>query len=335
MGTNLAGAAMIVGAGAGIRTEDFFCIDSLATGATHIFDINITGAASGDVFNVVYSTGANTGDCISLDMGTNVAGRAIAIASVATGTSGEGAALDITHATGALTAGANLVDISTSAAISSTSNVLSVVASGSGVAGSYAVYISASNDTEGLKVDAGNVVFDEALTVAGLVTVGSIADASATLTSTMIELNCVADVSARLIVAGATETAAVTTHDSRIVLLDTAAGSTLTLPAATGSGAVYKCIVSVLATSNSHVVKVTGDDVMYGMVIISDQDTAGTTTSFVTAADSDTVTLNRTTSGSVTIGEWLEFVDIAADKWAVRGVLTNTGAGATPFSATV
>jgi hypothetical protein len=180
-----------------------------------------------------------------------------------------------------------------------------------------------------LWVEAGKSVFAE------LATFASIADASGTLTSTALELNCVGDVSARLVAAGATETAAVTTHDSRVICLDTAAGSVVTLPAATGSGAVYKVMVSVLVTSNSHIVKVTGDDVMYGMVSMVDQDTAGTTTAFVTAADSDTVTLNRTTTGSVTIGEWLEFVDIAADKWAVKGVLTNTGNGGTPFSATV
>jgi hypothetical protein len=68
---------------------------------------------------------------------------------------------------------------------------------------------------------------------------------------------------------------------------------------------------------------------------VVDADTAGTVTAFVTAADSDTVTLNRTTTGSVRIGEYMEFIDIAANTWTVNGVLTNSGSGATPFSAAV
>jgi hypothetical protein len=157
-----------------------------------------------------------------------------------------------------------------------------------------------------------------------------------TLDATALEINRVADLSSRLVAAGADETATLAAHSDRIILLDTAAGSTVTLPAATGSGARIKCIISVIATSNSHIIKVgDGTDTMKGSVLIVDSDTAGTVTGFVTAADSDTITLNRTTQGSVTVGEWIELVDIAADVWAVSGVLTNSGSGATPFSATV
>jgi hypothetical protein len=155
------------------------------------------------------------------------------------------------------------------------------------------------------------------------------------LSATATEINRVADVSGRLVAAGATLSVTEALHDGKTILLDTLAGSVCTLPAATGSGARFKFVVGVKATSNSHIVKVTGNDIIQGAVLVVDTDTAGTVTGFATASDSDTITLNRSTSGSVTVGEWIELEDIAADTWSVRGVLTNTSNGATPFSAGV
>lgn len=136
--------------------------------------------------------------------------------------------------------------------------------------------------------------------------------------------------------AGSALTLTVASHDGKTIALDTLAGSTVTLPAATGSGATFKFLVTVLATSNNHIVKVaSASDIIQGIVNIIDTDTAGTTTGFATAADSDTITLNRSTTGSAMRGEWLEIVDIATGVFTVKGQLANTGAGATPFSAAV
>lgn len=120
------------------------------------------------------------------------------------------------------------------------------------------------------------------------------------------------------------------------VNLDTLAGSTVTLPASTGNGKHYRFVVTVLATSNSHIVKVANStDTMQG-IILSMDDTAAAAVAFAaTAGTSDTITLNRSTTGSVTIGEWIDIEDIAVGKWQVRGVITNTGTPATMFSATV
>jgi hypothetical protein len=125
-------------------------------------------------------------------------------------------------------------------------------------------------------------------------------------------------------------------HRGATIYFNRAAGSTVTLPAATGSGDEYVVMVKTLATSNNHILKVANaDDTMVGMAYTADQDTAGTVTAWVTAATSDTITLNRSTTGSVTLGEYIRVKDIAATKWAVDCRLTNTGNGATPFSATV
>jgi hypothetical protein len=125
-------------------------------------------------------------------------------------------------------------------------------------------------------------------------------------------------------------------HAGKIINLDTAAGTTATLPAATGSGAVYKFVVTVLATSNSHIIKVANSsDAMQGSIRSVDDTSDNVVGFFAVAGTSDTITLNRSTTGSVTIGEEITITDIAANRFQVIGFTSNTGSPATPFSATV
>jgi hypothetical protein len=134
---------------------------------------------------------------------------------------------------------------------------------------------------------------------------------------------------------GATLTLTEAAHNGALIKLDTAAGSVVTLPASTGKGARYRFLVSVLATSNSHIVKVANStDVIKGFAFLRD-DTSDNAVSFFTGATDDTITLNRTTTGSVVIGEYIEIEDYAAGFFRVSAFLANTGAPATPFSATV
>jgi hypothetical protein len=101
--------------------------------------------------------------------------------------------------------------------------------------------------------------------------------------------------------------------------------------------------VTVLATSNSHVVKVANaTDFFVGILNGSRIDSGNAILGFAAAnsgtvsTNSDTITLNRTTTGSVTVGEWFEVVDEASAVWTVHGMLTATGAAfATPFTAGV
>lgn len=155
------------------------------------------------------------------------------------------------------------------------------------------------------------------------------------VTATAAEINRATDVSGRLVAAGATLSVTEALHDGKTILLDTAAGSVCTLPASSGSGARFRFVISTVATSNSHVIKVANaTDVMSG-VIVAANDTDGSTSAWETVAASDTVTLNRTTTGSTIKGEFVEVEDIAAGFWAVRGMIAATGAEATPFSAGV
>lgn len=135
--------------------------------------------------------------------------------------------------------------------------------------------------------------------------------------------------------AGSARTLVTSTDKSKTVKLDTAAGSTVTLPAATGSGAKFKFVITTIATSNSHIVKVANaSDTMIGLAFVSD-DTSDNAVAFKASGTDDTITLNRTTTGSVALGEVIEVEDIAANLWHVTAFLKCTGTPATPFSATV
>lgn len=122
---------------------------------------------------------------------------------------------------------------------------------------------------------------------------------------------------------------------------DTAAGSIATLPAATGTGNKFRFLVTVIATSNSHVLKVANATDFFVGAIWGVSDDPATVKGWIAAnsgtvaTNSDTVTLNRTTTGSVTVGEWLEVEDVATATFAIRGLITQTGTEATPFTAGV
>ena len=136
----------------------------------------------------------------------------------------------------------------------------------------------------------------------------------------------------------ATDSVTIAEHAGRTLLLGEVGGNaavTLTLPAATGTGAVYKFIVSVTNTSNYKIQVADATDTIDGIMLYLDED--GTAVSaFPTVAASDTITLNGGTTGGI-IGDYLELIDIATNQYHVRGVM-RVAAGAnpaTPFTAAV
>ena len=301
--------------------------------------INIAmGAATAGTGIKVVTTGDYTGTTGLLALTANTATSGV-IAAISATSLTTGAALKITTNT---TATGEYINCYDGAAVDfKVSRYGAVTIAGNAATDVFTITAGHAVLTSGnLTLTSGNVVLTSGnltLTSGNFVhTSGTFTINAVELTATALEINRVADLSSRLVAAGGTETATVADHGDRIILWDTAAGSVVTLPAATGSGVKIKCVISAIATSNAHIVKVAnGSDTIKGAIIIADQDSAGTVTAFVTASDSDTITLNRSTTGSVTVGEWVELIDIAANVWAVSGVLTNTGSGATPFSATV
>lgn len=115
-----------------------------------------------------------------------------------------------------------------------------------------------------------------------------------------------------------------------IVSMNKADGWTVTLPAASGSGAFYRVRVGTSITSSSGVVAAAGTDVIQGVVAVT-TDTTGVTVP--TSATSDKISMNGGTTGGIA-GSFVELTDVASGTWLVGGFLISTGAEATPFSAT-
>lgn len=159
------------------------------------------------------------------------------------------------------------------------------------------------------------------------------------VTATAAELNAIADVSARLVDLDATAlTITAALHGDKIVTLShTAAASTVTLPAATGTGNVYTFIVAAVNTNN-HVIQVANaTDEFAGVLLQTDTDTSDALASYpALAADNfDTITLNGTTTGGAAIGDKIEIIDLAAGVFQITGHVNASGTVATPFTAAV
>lgn len=123
-------------------------------------------------------------------------------------------------------------------------------------------------------------------------------------------------------------------HAGTVVLLDRAAGVTVTLPAATGSGDKYVLVVKTTVTSNSDIIQVANaTDTMQG-VLTSATTTTGAGTHEAAGGTDDTITMNGTTTGGIA-GSIVELTDVLSGKWQVVGHLVGSGTLATPLSAAV
>ncbi len=145
------------------------------------------------------------------------------------------------------------------------------------------------------------------------------------------------DRSARLITLTASLTLVEGVH-SGVILLMGAAGAelTFTLPAARGSGATYRFMVSVVNTSNYIVEVANANDTIDGSVYITDAGASNNVLGFAAASTSDTITFTGTDQGGVAIGDWFEVTDIAVNQWACSGNLSGSGGSVTsPWSADV
>lgn len=119
-------------------------------------------------------------------------------------------------------------------------------------------------------------------------------------------------------------------YNGKVIPLNRAGGITVTLPAATGSQAVLRFVVGTTFTSNGVIQVANSTDAMAGYAAVGGA-TAGI---FGTAAASDTITMNGSTTGGLA-GSYIELVDIAAGDWIVSASLVGSGTPATPFSAAV
>jgi hypothetical protein len=134
-------------------------------------------------------------------------------------------------------------------------------------------------------------------------------------------------------VTGATLSLTDPNYLNRTIVQNAAAGCIFTLPPATGGGDKVKIVVQTTVTSDLKVAVANASDTMLGHAILG-IDAADTVVQFDTAATSDTITLNGSTTGGL-LGAVIECEDIKTNLWEVRVFSSATGAEATPFSAAV
>jgi hypothetical protein len=137
----------------------------------------------------------------------------------------------------------------------------------------------------------------------------------------------------RLVPATASLTVSKTLHEDKIIVLRAAAGLTATLPASAGTGDIYRFVVDTSVTSNNYIIKVANStDIMGGVATMGSS--GGTSASVGTAATSDTITMNGSTSAGLR-GTYVELTDVATGLWQVSMHGVASGIAVTPFSATV
>jgi len=147
-------------------------------------------------------------------------------------------------------------------------------------------------------------------------------------------------VSASQTVASTTVTAAPATlaitsaNSGQLLVLNRVGGTAVTLPAATGSQAVYQFLIGTTVTTATTIKVANSTDTMNGIANVGG--TAGTPAGvvFSTLPASDTISLSGTTTGGVA-GSFITLRDVAAGDWIVNASLIGSGTPATPFSATV
>lgn len=123
-------------------------------------------------------------------------------------------------------------------------------------------------------------------------------------------------------------------HARKIVTLNRAAGVAVTMPDATGTGETYTFIIGTTVTSNTTTIKAPDASNTFKGLAIMAADGGSTSNAWETAADTDTITFDGSTTGGL-IGDKVVLTDIAANTWQVNIFGASTGAEATPFSATV
>lgn len=182
-----------------------------------------------------------------------------------------------------------------------------------------------------------NIVLQSHMTSAGVffwrVIGGYVSGNMLGLTATVAEINRAAKNSTRPVAGGSSLTVTQALHDGKTIMLDTATGTAVTLPAMTGSGARYRFVCTVLTSGGTTVITATAAN-LFGGVYFNTDTAAGTLFTAVAAANatgSTTITLDGTTKGGRK-GDWLEIEDLATSIGIVRGSLNGSGTEATPFA---
>jgi len=116
------------------------------------------------------------------------------------------------------------------------------------------------------------------------------------------------------------------------IVINAAAGATISLPTAVGSGYTFKVFIGTTVTSGSVVIKRgLSSDIMQGVIL--NASATNVETGWSAGSNGNTITLNGSTSGGIK-GDYFLFTDAIAGLWTVDGLTSGTGTIVTPFSNT-
>ena len=132
-------------------------------------------------------------------------------------------------------------------------------------------------------------------------------------------------------VAVGSATTATASDSGTTYLLDTAAGSILTLPAPV-AGMKFQVYVSTSVTSNSHKINTDAATTFIGGAIQMGIDASATSELQVGDPTSHvTITMNGSTTGGL-LGTYIVFEAISSTVWLASGLVVGSGVLATPYA---
>ena len=125
-----------------------------------------------------------------------------------------------------------------------------------------------------------------------------------------------------------------TQDHGKTFVLNLATGFTVTLPAANGSGNVYRFIIGTTTSStNTYVINASTNGADFFGVCLADDGDGEPANGFFTAANNNTITLGGSSNATGGVkGEYIEIIDFATDSYHVRIFGQQGGTEATPFS---
>jgi hypothetical protein len=210
-------------------------------------------------------------------------------------------------------------------------NITGLLTANGGIAGGSSANIAINTNKFTVTASNGNTLVAGTLTSTGLITATAAVTVGTTLGVT--GLTTLTGGLTQAPVAGGSTKTLTAANAGTTTLLDTAAGTVVTLPAATGTGNVYKFFCTLTNSSNANKILAVGSDYLIGNI------NGGATTSLtafhaLVAATYQSLQMPFTgsqPSGGIA-GDWFEFTDVAAAKWAVKGQFTSGTTATTPFS---
>jgi len=139
---------------------------------------------------------------------------------------------------------------------------------------------------------------------------------------------CLAKGITQEVIACGAATTLVAGQSGALVLLDTAAGSIVTLPTPI-VGMTFDFAVSVSVTSNSHIIGGSAGEFLMGGIQMMIDTTGVSEGQFLNGTTHLTLTHNGSTTGGL-IGTNYRFVGVSTTQWMVTGLCAGSGVLATP-----